>query len=182
MRSPIYLHHHEVKAYMKSHWTKFYKYIHTKFVNLNPFAKSKVWNHSLFHHILTFWELNPLGTYHVLRTVQMSKWAYKSDLANVHLMIVTTVRVLVHVIGAWQVLLSATLHYNPNFQVLSKNHHAYFYYKLVKYDSIWYRNKLAVLKSVNLQYNTLGRMDDGTNESSSKRFAKILWIYFLIFL
>ena len=126
MRSPIYLHHHEVKAYMKSHWTKFYKYIHTKFVNLNPFAKSKVWNHSLFHHILTFWDLNPLGTYHVLRTVQMSKWAYKSDLANVHLMIVTTVRVLVHVIGAWQVLLSATLHYNPNFQVLSKIHKAYF--------------------------------------------------------
>ena len=58
---------------------------------------------------------------------------------------VTTVRVLVHVIGAWQVLLSATLHYNPNFQVLSKNHHAYFYYKLVKYDLIWHGNKLAVL-------------------------------------
>ena len=91
-------------------------------------------HHSLFdrNHILTFWDLNPLFTY-VLRTVQMSKWAYKSDLANVHLMIVTTVRVLVHVVGAWQVLLSATLHYNPNFQVLSKNHKAYFNSKLVKY-------------------------------------------------
>ena len=53
-------------------------------------------------------------------------------------MIVTTVRVLVHVIGAWQVLLSATLHYNPNFQVLSKNNKASFNSKLVKFDSIQY--------------------------------------------
>ena len=54
------------------------------------------------------------------------------------------------------------------------------------------------LKSVNLQYITLGCLDDGTNESSTKRlmfqvihfffkisckilFAKILSIYFLIF-
>ena len=52
------------------------------------------------------------------------------------------------------------------------------------------------MKSVNLQYNTLGCLDDGTNESSTKRlmfqvlfffswflakfFAKILSIYFLI--
>ena len=51
-------------------------------------------------------------------------------------------------------------------------------------------------KSVNLQYNTMGRLDDGTNESLIKRlmfqvlffswflakfFAKILSIYFLIF-
>ena len=27
----------------------------------------------------------------------------------------------------------------------------------------------VALKSVNLQYNTLGRLDDGTNESSTKR-------------
>ena len=60
-------------------------------------------------------------------------------------MIVTTVRVLVHVIGAWQVLLSATLHYNLTFQVLSKNGKAYFNYILVKYESIWHSNKLAVI-------------------------------------
>ena len=52
----------------------------------------------------------------------------------------------------------------------------------------------TIYKSVNLQYNTLGRLDDGTNESSTKRlmfqvlcffswflakfFAKILSIYF----
>ena len=53
-----------------------------------------------------------------------------------------------------------------------------------------------VRKSVNLQYITLGRLDDGTNEWSTKQlmfqvlffswflakfFAKILSIYFLIF-
>ena len=55
----------------------------------------------------------------------------------------------------------------------------------------------VILKSVNLQYNTLCCLDDGTNESSTKRlmfqvlffswflakfFAKILSIHFLIFL
>ena len=55
----------------------------------------------------------------------------------------------------------------------------------------------CLLKSVNLQYSTLGHLDDGTNKSStnvwcskyyffswflSKFFAKILSIYFLIFL
>ena len=29
--------------------------------------------------------------------------------------------------------------------------------------------RLINIKSVNLQYNTLGRLDDGTNESSTKR-------------
>ena len=28
---------------------------------------------------------------------------------------------------------------------------------------------MRILKSVNLQYNTLGRLDDGTNESLTKR-------------
>ena len=56
-------------------------------------------------------------------------------------------------------------------------------------------SKVNELKSVNLQYDTLERLDDGTNESSTKRlmfqvlffswflakfFAKILSIYFLI--
>ena len=66
----------------------------------------------------------------------MSKWAYKSDLANVHLMIVTTVRVLILVVGAWQVLLSATPHYNPNFHVLYKSNKVSFSSRLVKLDLI----------------------------------------------
>ena len=57
--------------------------------------------------------------------------------------------------------------------------------------------QLTILKSVNLQYIKLGRLDDGTNKSSTKRlmfhviffswflakfFANILSIFFLIFL
>ena len=43
----------------------------------------------------------------------------------------------------WDTLLNTL--YNPTFQVLSEIHKAYFYYKLAKYDSIRYMNKLAVL-------------------------------------
>merc|ERR1712016_26656 len=37
-------------------------------------------------------------------------------------------------------------------------------------------------KSVNLQYNTLGRLDDGTNESSTKRLMFQLLFFFHDFL
>ena len=36
------------------------------------------------------------------------------------------------------------------------------------------------LKSVNLQYNTLGRLDDGTNESSTKRLMFQVLFFFMI--
>ena len=37
----------------------------------------------------------------------------------------------------------------------------------------------AVQKSVNLQYDTLGRMDDGPNESSTKRLIfQVLFLFF----
>ena len=37
-----------------------------------------------------------------------------------------------------------------------------------------------ILKSVNLQYNTLGRLDDGTNESSTKRLMFQVLFFFMI--
>ena len=37
-----------------------------------------------------------------------------------------------------------------------------------------------ILKSVNLQYNTLGRLDNGTNESSTKRLMFQVLFFFMI--
>ena len=39
-------------------------------------------------------------------------------------------------------------------------------------NPVWEFPKILFLKSVNLQYNTLGHLDDGTNESSTKRWDK----------
>ena len=36
------------------------------------------------------------------------------------------------------------------------------------------------MKSVNLQFNTLGRLDDGTNESSTKRLMFQILLFFMI--
>ena len=44
------------------------------------------------------------------------------------------------------------------------------------------QGKARVVKSINLQYNTLGRLDDGTNESSTKRLMFQALFFFMILL
>ena len=43
-------------------------------------------------------------------------------------------------------------------------------------------SNIIILKSVNVQYNTLGHLDDGTNESSTKSLMFQVCIIFLYFL
>ena len=50
------------------------------------------------------------------------------------------------------------------------------------YISRWFNFVDEKYKSVNLQYNMLGRLDDGTNESSTKRLIFQVLFFFLIFI
>jgi hypothetical protein len=54
----------------------------------------------------------------------------------------------------------------------------------VPFQRLVYRENLALIniKSVNLEYNTLGRLDVGTNESSTKSLMFQMLFFFILFI